>query len=144
LLLHGDPTVLGPVLQVESGSLSSLYGYAIAGLHIPARFLFALDARPVPTSLWFGCSCHDARELEAALALDADYAFLGPVRATASHPGAPGIGWGKFSALVAGLPLPVYAIGGLAPEDLNDAWNAGAQGIAAIRGLWPASTAARR
>jgi 8-oxo-dGTP diphosphatase len=30
----------------------------------------------------------------------------------------------------------VYAIGGLAPADLPDAWRAGAHGIAMIRGAW--------
>jgi 8-oxo-dGTP diphosphatase len=92
----------------------------------------------VPAALWFGASCHDACELAAALTLDADYAFLGPVRPTASHPNVPGIGWDGFAALVAGLPLPVYAIGGLNPDDLEAAWKAGAQGVAGIRGLWPA------
>jgi 8-oxo-dGTP diphosphatase len=55
---------------------------------------------------------------------------------TASHPGRPGLGWKAFSEMVAELPLPVYAVGGLGPADLEDAWDAGAQGIAAIRGLW--------
>jgi 8-oxo-dGTP diphosphatase len=109
----------------------------VAGLHVPGRYLGALRARPVPETFWFGASCHDAAQLEAAHALHADYAFLGPVQATASHPGEPGIGWDGFAKLVAELPLPVYAIGGLGPADLETAWAAGAQGIAAIRSLWP-------
>ena len=137
LLLHGDPAVLGPALAAPPPALAARLQGAVAGLHVPGRYLGALRARPVPETFWFGVSCHDAGQLEAAHALRADYAFLGPVRATASHPGEPGIGWKAFAALVAELPLPAYAIGGLGAGDLETAWAAGAQGIAAIRGLWP-------
>lgn len=37
-----------------------------------------------------------------------------------------------------GASLPIYAIGGMAAADIADARRHGAQGIAAIRGLWPA------
>jgi len=136
LLLHGDPAALAPLLLDPPAMLRPRLGGAIAGLHVPARYLAGLSARPVPGDLWFGASCHAAEELRAAQAAGADYAFLGNVMVTASHPGRPGIGWDGFAALVAELPLPVYAIGGLGPADVEDAWAAGAQGIAAIRGLW--------
>jgi 8-oxo-dGTP diphosphatase len=137
LLLHGDPGVLAPVIMEPPRALRARLADAIAGLHVPARYLAGLAARPLPDVYCFGASCHNARELEAALAVGADYAFLGPVKPTASHPGSPGIGWEGFAALVADLPLPVYAIGGMGPGDLETAWDAGAQGIAGIRGFWP-------
>jgi 8-oxo-dGTP diphosphatase len=65
-----------------------------------------------------------------------DFVVLGPVHATASHPGSPGIGWEAFSALRERASLPIYAIGGLAPRDIDEARGHGAQGIAAIRALW--------
>jgi 8-oxo-dGTP diphosphatase len=61
---------------------------------------------------------------------------LGPVKDTASHPGAATLGWGRFSELVADYPLPVYAVGGLDYSDVELAWAAGAHGIAAIRAAW--------
>ena len=67
----------------------------------------------------------------------ATHAFLGNVLETHSHPGQPGMGWQRFEELVRDLPLPVYAIGGLGPEHIATAWAHGAQGIAAIRSLWP-------
>ncbi|NGX15234.1 Nudix family hydrolase [Wenzhouxiangella sp. XN24] len=137
LLLHGEPAALAPLLLEPPAALRARLGDAIAGLHVPARSLAGLSARPVPASLWFGASCHDAAELEAARSAGADYAFLGPVQPTASHPGAPGIGWPAFTAAVEPLAMPVYAIGGLGPQDLDEAWQGGAQGVAAIRGLWP-------
>jgi 8-oxo-dGTP diphosphatase len=124
------------LLRDRPAALRPRLGDAIAGLHAPARCLAGLAVRPVPGSMWFGVSCHSREELEAARAAGADYAFLGNVLPTASHPGRPGLGWDAFSTMVAELPLPVYAIGGLGLADLEDAWDAGAQGIAAIRGLW--------
>jgi 8-oxo-dGTP diphosphatase len=140
LMLHGDPFELSPLLLYPPSGFRDRIGDVVAGLHAPARFLRGLTNRPVPDSLWFGVSCHDAVELQAAARIGADYAFLGNVLPTASHPGQPGLGWEKFAELVADLPLPVYAIGGLEPADLDAAWEAGAQGIAAIRGLWPSSS----
>ena len=136
LVLHGEPAALAPLLREPPPALRARLGNAIAGLHVPARCLAELSARPVPASMWFGVSCHSAEDLRAARVVGADYAFLGNVRPTASHPDRPGLGWERFAAQVAELPMPVYGIGGLGPADLDDAWAAGAQGIAAIRGLW--------
>ena len=69
--------------------------------------------------------------------LDADYAFLGPLKPTSSHPGQPALGWENFASLIKHLPLPVYAIGGVGPDDLEMAWAAGAQGVAGISAFWP-------
>jgi 8-oxo-dGTP diphosphatase len=140
LLLHGDPVRLAPLILDPPATLRARLGDVVAGLHVPGRFLPGLTERPVPGSLWFGVSCHGAAELKAAAGVGADYAFLGNVLPTASHPGQPGLGWEKFAELVADLPLPVYGIGGLEPADLDASWAAGGQGIAAIRGLWPSSS----
>jgi 8-oxo-dGTP diphosphatase len=129
--------VLAPVLLAPPAALAAWIPDVVAGLHIPGRFLNALKGRPVRGPSWFGVSCRDTHELKVAATMGADYAFLGPVKPTASHPGEPAIGWEKFGESIENLPLPVYAIGGLGPEDLEDAWAAGAQGIAAIRSLWP-------
>ncbi|MDD3353708.1 Nudix family hydrolase [Zoogloea sp.] len=106
------------------------------GLHLPARQLVTLDARPALE--WVGASCHTREELEQAARLALDYALLSPVQTTATHPGVPGVGWAGFTALVERLPLPVLALGGLSPGDLEIAKAAGAHGIAGIRAFWPA------
>jgi 8-oxo-dGTP diphosphatase len=84
-----------------------------------------------------GASCHGARDLQAAEALACDFGVVGNLRPTPSHPGRAGIGWEGFATLREGVSLPIYAIGGLVPGDLDEARRNGAQGIAAIRGLWP-------
>ena len=104
------------------------------GLHLPAAQLMALDRRP-PFPL-VAASCHDRAELEQAARLGIDFAVLGPVAATASHPGQGGMGWEAFGRTIANCPLPVHAIGGLTPADIAVAQAAGAQGVAAIRAAW--------
>jgi len=136
LIVHGDPAVLAPILSSPPEPLRPRLVGAIAGLHVPGRFLQGMQGRPVPAPLLFGVSCHSREELDAAASLGADYAFLGSVKATSSHPGRPGLGWQRFGEMVEGLALPTYAIGGMKPEDLDEAWSAGAQGIAAIGALW--------
>lgn len=106
------------------------------GVHLPARQLARLSERPLAAGVPVAASCHTLDELRAAEALGCDFAVLGPVRETGSHPGQPGIGWAGFAALREHVSLPVYAIGGLSPADVADARRHGAQGIAAIRGLW--------
>lgn len=86
--------------------------------------------------LQLGISCHSAEEVREALASRPDYITLGPVQATASHPGAKPMGWEKFQELAAACAVPVYGIGGLAVRDLQTARDSGAHGIAAIRSLW--------
>jgi 8-oxo-dGTP diphosphatase len=48
-----------------------------------------------------------------------------------------GIGWLKFSEIRETASLPIYAIGGMVPADIEIARRHGAQGITAIRALWP-------
>lgn len=104
------------------------------GVHLPSRQLMALASRPdLPL---VAASCHDRAELDKAAALGLDFAVLGPVQATTSHPGQPGLGWQAFARLGADLPLPIFALGGLGRADMAAARAAGAHGIAAIRGAW--------
>lgn len=111
------------------------------GLHLRAvqlREVIGTRMRPVPAGVPLGASCHDAEELHLAQALGCDFAVVGAVNATPTHPGQDGIGWDGFATLREQVSLPLYAIGGVIPDDIPAARSHGAQGIAAIRGLWPA------
>lgn len=112
-----------------------------AGLHWPATAMAAGRQRPLPTDRWFALSCHNRQELEGALEMGADFASLSPVAATPSHPRAQPLGWEGLAAARAGLPLPVYALGGTSSAELETAWRHGAQGVAGIRAFWPSRAA---
>ena len=110
-------------------------GPAIAdGIHYTAAQLMALPQHAPGTLA--GASCHTRAELDRAMQLRMDFAVLGPVGATASHPGAPRLGWEGFADIARGASIPVFAIGGAQPADLQRARAAGAHGLAMIRGAW--------
>jgi 8-oxo-dGTP diphosphatase len=109
------------------------------GLHLRAAQLRDFDPASRVAGHALAASCHDAADLQRAAALGCDFVVLGTVRPTPSHPGLPGIGWEGVAALREDSALPIYAIGGLDRGDIADARTHGAQGIAAIRGLWASS-----
>jgi 8-oxo-dGTP diphosphatase len=105
------------------------------GVHLVASQLLSLDTRPLPLSRTVAASCHGAVELARASALGCDFATLSPVHATASHPDAEPLGWPRFAQLAEAASLPVYALGGLGPDDGMEARLHAAQGVAGIRGF---------
>ena len=120
------------VLINSNATLASHLG--ADGVHLNAKQLMTMQSRP--NFPLVAASTHNIEELEQAARLGLDFVVLGPVRETATHPGHPGIGWSGLAQLVAAMPMPVYALGGLNTADLPAAWESGAHGIAAIRAAW--------
>jgi len=129
-LMAGDPRLREWMLLNHDIELARELG---VGVHLKAAQLRELGERPLPCDTWVGASCHDVEELERAAALGADFATLSPVCATASHPDAMPLGWVRLAEWIAHARLPVYALGGVGPDDLERARAAGAQGVAGIR-----------
>ena len=90
-----------------------------------------------PADMMAAASCHTRDDLARAADLDLDFAVLGAVAATPTHPQAVLLGWDGFAAMVGGTRLPVYALGGLRADDLAHAIDLGAQGVALRRAAWP-------
>jgi 8-oxo-dGTP diphosphatase len=122
LLLNAEPS-----LALELGA---------DGVHLTSARLLALRERPLDSHHLVGASCHDWHELKHACAMNLDFAVVSPVRETASHPGAKALGFTGLRDLTERADLPIYALGGMAETDLFSVFEHGAQGIAAIRGLW--------
>lgn len=112
------------------------------GVQLPERGLSpeavaALVTRAGPARpLAIGRSCHDQAGLLAAEAQGADWAFLSPIFAPHSKPAAsPPLGLDGFAATIAGLALPVAALGGVLPAHVAPLLAAGACGVATIGAL---------
>ncbi len=104
------------------------------GVHLTAEQLRGALTRPdLP---WCGASCHSSEELRRAEALGVDLVVLGTVHATPSHPDAVPLGWEGFREIAKDAAVPVYALGGIVPSDLEQALSCGAHGIAMVRGSW--------
>jgi 8-oxo-dGTP diphosphatase len=106
------------------------------GWHATESALRRIERRPLPADRWFAASVHGAGGIALARRRGVDCAVLGPVLETATHPGTPPLGWPAFAALAREAGLPVYAIGGVGPSDLEQGFAHGAQGVAAIRAYW--------
>lgn len=111
---------------------------AADGAQVGARGLHPRDARRVlgPDDL-LGVSVHSVDEARAAQADRADFVLAGTIWPTPSHPDRPGAGIGLIRDVVA-LGIPTVAIGGVTPERAVEAREAGAAGVAVIRGVWDA------
>lgn len=104
-------------------------------VHISAARAAELQRRPSGLT-WFGVSCHTPSALRHAAAIGADFAVLGQVKTTPSHPGRKPLGWAHWQRWADAAQLPVYAIGGLREDDVAVARTHGGQGVAAIRDFW--------
>ncbi|MGH7645438.1 MAG: thiamine phosphate synthase [Gemmatimonadales bacterium] len=112
------------------------------GVQLGRGSLPPAEARRLNAGWWIGRSVHSIDEARAAKAQGADYLLAGPVYATATHAAATPLGV-EWLAEIAGVGLPVIAIGGVTPARVRDLRKAGAHGVAAIRALWDATDPAR-
>jgi thiamine-phosphate pyrophosphorylase len=91
--------------------------------------LSALATVPAPRPPMVGRSCHSAADLAAAAWEGCDYATISPIFLTASKPGyGPALGVDALRD----PPLPVYALGGIGPAQVQACRDAGATGVAVM------------
>ncbi len=112
------------------------------GVHVGADDLPAAVIRSfVPRPMRVGVSVGADAEARLALAADADYWSLGPFHATSTK-GDAGSALGEvgFRALASRAPdgMPIVAIGGITPDNVRVALEAGASGVAVISGIFGA------
>ena len=127
-LVHNHPNAL--VLVNDDAHIARCVG--ADGLHLSSASLIECTQRP--DFEWIGASCHNALELAKAVELGCDYALLGPVLPTLTHPEASAMGWAEFTRLITDCPIPVFALGGMQGDMMLEAQQNGAHGIAMMRG----------
>ncbi len=156
-----DPAVLRAVARLArrrrlvllvagDGRLALALG---AGLHLPERrptsgllaFLAARRRYSLLRGALLSVAAHGVAGLARARRLRADAVVLSPAFATASHPGAPGLGplrWGALAAR-ASRRLAVVALGGIAAGTVARLPRRRLAGLAAVAGLGRADAAPR-
>lgn len=68
----------------------------------------------------------------------ADWVIAGHIFDTPTHAAEPSRGLGFLRQICRASSVPVIAIGGITPRDVRAVREAGAHGIAVIRGIWDA------
>ncbi|WP_286239687.1 Nudix family hydrolase [Neptuniibacter halophilus] len=119
-------------MLILNGTLELAKQWSVDALHLSSERLRHLNSRVEFTGRWLSASCHDPEEVLQAQEKGVEFITLSPVAKTSSHPDAEPLGWAMFSEWVKACRLPVYALGGVKPEDCARAREAGAQGIAGI------------
>ncbi len=103
------------------------------GLHLPEAEAHRARAWRRRRPAWLiTAAAHSLPALWRARRAGVDAALVGPVFATASHPGARPLGPLRFARLARLSPLPVYALGGIDASTARRLKGIGAQGFAAI------------
>ncbi|HWV57546.1 MAG TPA: thiamine phosphate synthase [Longimicrobiales bacterium] len=85
-----------------------------------------------------GYSAHAVTEAVDAGEVGATFNLFGSVFSTPSHPGAEPAGVDALAGAARVSPVPVIAIGGVAPERVPALLAAGAHGVAVLSGVWHA------
>ena len=104
-------------------------------LHLPLPLLRALSPERRARFSVLGASCHSQEDVQEAAKLGCTYVTLGHIFATDCKKGLPPRGLGLLEAVCAQSPVPVYAIGGIGPQNLQDVRRAGASGACIMSGL---------
>ena len=106
-----------------------------AGVHLAYHSLPADIVKRRFPHLPVGCSVHSLEEAEEAAKQGADYVLYGHIFKTDSKKGVPPRGTGSLEALKKEVDIPVLAIGGIKPENIQEVLEAGADGIAVMSGI---------
>ena len=104
-------------------------------LHLPLPVLREKASELQGIFQVLGASCHSVDEAREAVSLGADYIIAGHIFATDCKRGLPGRGLDFLRNIVQSVDVPVYAIGGISPENAGAVIQAGASGVCVMSSL---------
>lgn len=105
------------------------------GLHLPLPLLRALPVEEREKFPVLGASCHSVEDAREAEALGCTYLTAGHVFATDCKKGLAPRGLDFLRAVCRAVTVPVWAIGGIAPDNFPAVLAAGARGGCVMSGL---------
>lgn len=130
---HGVPFILNdrPDLALEVGA---------DGVHVGQDDAPpALARRILGPDAIVGLSTHDPDQLAASHGEPVDYIAAGPVNATPTKPGRPGVGLGYLAQVAAKAARPWFVTGGVTPDTVAAMAGAGARRFVVVRWLTEAT-----
>ena len=107
----------------------------IRRLHLPLHKLREMSAEERACFDVIGASCHSADEAKEAQSLGAGYIIAGHIFETDCKKGLEGRGLAFLEEVCKSVDIPVYAIGGIGPDNVKDVINTGADGICIMSGF---------
>lgn len=104
-------------------------------VHLPLHVLRQLSSADKSHFRLIGVSCHSAEEAAEAERLGAGYITAGHIFATDCKKGLEPRGLRFLRSVCDSVSLPVYAIGGITPENIADVRDCGALGACVMSGF---------
>jgi len=106
------------------------------GVHVGQDDIPVADARAaVGADRLVGLSTHSPEQVDGAATVPVDYIGVGPVHETPTKPGRPAVGLALVRYATKHAHVPFFAIGGIAPANVESVHAAGAERIAVVRAL---------
>jgi len=138
-------TAASGALLAVSGRVDLALAAGADGVQLPEQGLPAATVRAAFPGLRVGRSCHDRAGLERAAADGAHWATLSPIAHPFSKaPTGPPLGVDGFARAIAGLSLPVVALGGIDAPLAAALRAVGAAAVATLGGVLGHADAAAR
>ncbi len=128
---QGTPCILHSFVDVAI----SLRAQAI---HLPLPLLRTMTRQEKACFSVLGASCHCVQDAVEAEALGCTYVTAGHVFDTDCKKGLPGRGPDFLQAVCQAVAIPVYAIGGIAPQNMHLIRHAGAAGACVMSSIMKA------
>lgn len=107
----------------------------VSSLHMPLHLLEEMSERERQGFTILGASCHSPGDALRARELGCTYITAGHIFATACKPGLKPRELDFLWAVCHVVDIPVYAIGGISPENIAQVREAGAAGACVMSGL---------
>ena len=117
---------------VQWQQLSKDLQQRIGFIHFKQNQLIEYQSKDRPQGVICIAACHDLSSLQQAQQIGVDAAILSPVQATNTHPDVQPLGWTQFSEFTKAMDIPVYALGGMKPSDLEQIQQHQGYGVAGI------------
>jgi len=105
------------------------------GIQLASHSLRVSEAMTVAPEIPIGTSVHSLHEAVEAEKSGAAWCVAGTIFETPSHAGRPPARVDFVRSVVAAVVIPIIAIGGVNPENVGELIEAGAYGVATIRGV---------
>jgi thiazole tautomerase (transcriptional regulator TenI) len=108
----------------------------VRGVQLAYHSLNAKAVKEHFPSLYIGCSVHSLEEAQKAEQEGADYCLYGHIFATDCKAGLSPRGLLELAAITKQIDIPVIAIGGIKPNNVEKVLQAGAKGVAVMSGVF--------
>lgn len=122
---YGVPCILHNFIE-------SALALDVHAIHLPLERFRALPEWKKSLFEVIGVSCHSVEDALAAERMGASYLIAGHVFETDCKRGVPARGLDFLRDVVEETYIPVYAIGGITPENVQEVKNIGAAGLAGV------------